>query len=148
MNDLPPIFNQIAVQGSKIKVNFKPDQMADSDWRTVVRKYVFLTKNIDKSVKFHQKYVKKLSKKHIHSVLGINLDFFLDPAWNFWFFETLGQPFRAKLEVSVSNPPTENKPFFSFKYFYTFIWNFDPLLKNWKAEAKETLRSANSAHCA
>ena len=59
---------------------FFADQMADSDWRTVVQKYVFLTTNLDKSVKFHQKYVKKVVKKHIsrenNSVLGINLDFF------------------------------------------------------------------------
>ena len=81
-------------------------------------------------MKFHPKYVKKSSKntffvKTTYSQCdGNQSGFFLDPAWNFGFFETLGQPFGAKLEVSVSNPPTDNKPFFSF-----WLWDLNFILE-------------------
>ena len=67
----PPILNQMAVQGSHIKGNFKPDRMADSDPRIVVGKYVFLTKTFDKTVKFCQKTHFSLNKS-IHTVIRLN----------------------------------------------------------------------------
>ena len=52
----------MTVQGYLQLRNFKPDRMAVSDRYTVVGNYVILTKNVDKSVKFHQKFVKNSSK--------------------------------------------------------------------------------------
>ena len=82
-------------------------------------KICFLTKNIYKSVNICPEIRKKNSQKTcfswkqpIHSGLGIILSIPLDRAWNFWSVETLGQPFGTKLEVSVSNPPTENNLFY------------------------------------
>ena len=84
-------------------------------------KICFLTKNIYKSVNICPEIRKKNSQKTcfswkqpIHSGLGIILSIPLDRAWNFWSVETLGQPFGTKLEVSVSNPLTENRFSFSF----------------------------------
>ena len=78
-------------------------------------------KNIYKSVNICPEIRKKNSQKTcfswkqpIHSGLGIILSIPLDRAWNFWSVETLRQPFGAKLEVSVSNPLTENRFSFSF----------------------------------
>ena len=54
----PPIFDLNGCPGSQKIRNFKPDWLVGSDWHTVAGNYVFLTKNVDKTVKFHQKLVK------------------------------------------------------------------------------------------
>ena len=109
----PPIFDLNGFQGSQIKGNFNPDRSGVSDWRTVVGNYVFLTKNIDKRVKYRWKLVKNSSKytffvnHRFHSVLRLILTIPFERASKNLTIDTLRQPFRAKLEVSIPNPPTE-----------------------------------------
>ena len=87
----------MAVQGSQKIRNFKPDQMLVSEWRTMVKKYVILTKNLNKSVKYHQKtssknrfFVKttysQLPGNHSEHPIGSGMKFLIcrDPQTAIW----------------------------------------------------------------
>ena len=52
-----------------------------------------------------------------HSVLRLILRPWFERASKNLTIDTLRQPFRAKLEVSIPNPPTENQLCFSFWHF-------------------------------
>ena len=57
---------------------------------------------------------KNRQKTGFHTVPRLNLTPPFERASKNLTIETLRQPFRAKLEVSIPNPPTENQLRFSF----------------------------------
>ena len=69
-------------------------------------------KSIGLGVQLSLKHYFQKEKEHLFSVRGICNE----------------QPFRAKLEVSVSNPPTENKCSFSFCFLRTLFSKLCPIL--------------------